>query len=105
MEQNTSNTADEITKILLPEKYKDSPNKDRSLGNVLFKDVSNLQASIIGEIKPQNNKDYDMMHKVAISAAKGKFAGSQTCSQLFNSFDQIYGAAKYEYQLLEELYR
>ena len=77
MEQNTT---EQIKKLLLPDKYKESPNKDRSLENVIFKDVNSLQASIIGEIKPQSKNDYDMTHKIAISAAKGKFAGAYTCS-------------------------
>ena len=42
MEQN-SNTTAEIASVLLPEKYTDSPNKDRSLENVVFKDVNALQ--------------------------------------------------------------
>ena len=103
MEQNSS-SAQEIAAILLPEKYTNSPNKDRSLENVLFKDVNALQQCIIGEIKPQNDKDYDMMYKVAVSAGKGRFAGNLTSSQLIQSFDKVYGGAKAEYQFLEEMY-
>jgi len=31
-----------IHKLLLPDKYKDSPNKDRSLDNITFKDIASL---------------------------------------------------------------
>ena len=44
--------AQAVSDLLLPGKYDNSPNKDRSLSNVTFADVSHLQKSIIGEIKP-----------------------------------------------------
>lgn len=50
-----------IHNLLLPDKYKDSPNKDRSLDNITFKDIASLQKALVGEIKPQNEKDFDMM--------------------------------------------
>jgi len=34
--------AETIHNLLLPDKYKDSPNKDRSLDNIVFKDIANL---------------------------------------------------------------
>lgn len=38
--------------LLLPGKYDNSPNKDRSLSNVKFADVNHLQKCVTGEIKP-----------------------------------------------------
>ena len=47
--------AQATAELLLPGKYDNSPNKDRSLSNVKFSDVAHLQKSIIGEIKPQSD--------------------------------------------------
>lgn len=94
-----------IASVLLPEKYAASSNKDRSLDNVKFQNVEKLQQNIIGKIKPQNEKDYDMMHDVAMEyGKKSKINDKFTVSQLLSQFDQIHKGSKNEYQFLEELY-
>lgn len=45
------------------------------------------------------------MHKITVECANGKFKGPQLCSSLLYEFDKVYGNAKKEYQLLDELYQ
>lgn len=60
MDSNTA--ASNIADAILPGKYDNSENKDRDMSNVKFSDVTQLQQSIIGPIKPLSDKDYDMMY-------------------------------------------